>query len=140
LAPHDLQGLQMSAANSFLIDNALSPMLADSLRRAGFDAVHVQERSLATADDETIFDLAAKESRVLVSMDTDFGTILANRQASKPSVIPFHRRAGRRPATQFELLTKNLPQIGDALIDGSVVVFEQSRIRIRRLPIGSDHS
>lgn len=61
----------------FLVDNALSPLVSAELGRAGHDAVHVRERALAAADDDVIFDLAVTEARVVVSADTDFGTILA---------------------------------------------------------------
>jgi predicted nuclease of predicted toxin-antitoxin system len=47
----------------FLIDNALSPVLAYALTEAGHDAVHVRDRGLRDADDEPILDLAASEGR-----------------------------------------------------------------------------
>ena len=36
----------------FLIDNALSPLVADALSVAGFDAVHVREIGLHAEEDE----------------------------------------------------------------------------------------
>jgi len=48
----------------FLVDNALSPYVAEELRKAGYNAVHVRERGMAAASEE-IFELAVREGRSL---------------------------------------------------------------------------
>lgn len=122
----------------FLVNNALSPTLAAGLVRAGHDAVHVRALGLQQACDSDLFDLAAREGRVIVSADTDFGTLLALRRKTRPSVILFRGRAPRRPERQVALLLDNLQLIHAELETGAIVTIYENRLRIRRLPVGAE--
>lgn len=120
----------------FLIDNALSPLVANGLRNAGHDAVHVREYGLATATDDVILERAVQEKRIIISADSDFAMLLALRKAGTPSFILFRASATRVPERQVTLLLKNLPLWEAALIAGSIISVEGERVRVRALPIG----
>jgi predicted nuclease of predicted toxin-antitoxin system len=120
----------------FLIDNAISQVVAEGLRNFGFDAVHVGEIGIQHAEDEMIFQRAFDDERTIISGDTDFGTLLSAWQKEKPSVIVFRKRSDRDPIKQLELLKANLNEpIIQALNEGSIVIIELTRIRMRKLPI-----
>jgi len=122
----------------FLVDSAVSPLLAVELRRVGHDAVHTIDYGLVSAADEIVLQRATMEGRVVVTSDTDFGELLAQSGASHPSVILFRRSSGK-PSTEFALLgvALNNPDVREALTHGGIVVVDPRRVRIRKLPIGS---
>jgi predicted nuclease of predicted toxin-antitoxin system len=119
----------------FLVDMMLSTRVVEELRNAGHDAVHVREYGLQRALDEEILARAALEQRTLLSADMDFGFLLASRRYLWPSVVLLRRLASHRAEFVVALLLANLPQLTEPLEQGSLVVLEENRIRVRRLPI-----
>jgi len=120
-----------------LVDNALSPTLASVLSEAGHDALHVRDVGLAHAEDAAIFRLAASKDRIVISADTDFGTLLALRNERSPSVILWRRQTPRRAVEQARILVEVLAAVESELREGAIAVVEMARVRVRRLPIGA---
>lgn len=119
----------------FLVDASLSPVVAQALTEGGHDALHVGDILPLDATDRTILTAAAGEQRVIVAADTDFGELLARHGLAAPSVVLFHRQTQRRPLEQAALLLSNLDAIEDDLQHGAIVVLEDRRLRVRRLPV-----
>jgi len=117
----------------FLIDNALSPRIAKGLNEAGHDAIHVRDIGLASATDDEIISHAKMDKRVIVSADTDFGTLLTLKNAAVPSFILF-RRSDKRPLALINLLVDVIDSIQEDLSKGAIVVIEDQKLRIRKLP------
>ncbi|MCJ7437144.1 MAG: DUF5615 family PIN-like protein [Acidimicrobiia bacterium] len=119
----------------FLVDANLSPLVAAALNAAGHDAVHVFERDLGEATDQTVLEAARVDDRVIISTDTDFGALLARHRHDKPSFILLRHVNGLSPDQHARLLLANLDAIAEELNAGAVITFSRSRIRVRRLPI-----
>jgi predicted nuclease of predicted toxin-antitoxin system len=119
----------------FLIDENLSTRLVERLASDGHDVVHVRDVGLKAADDQVVLEHARDEDRVLVSADTDFGALLAASRASRPSVILLRLSTGRRVEQVAALIARTVDDLHEDLDEGSVIVLEQDRIRVRRLPL-----
>ena len=120
---------------NYVVDANLSPRLAELLRDAGHDAVHVRDIGLRTASDNEIIDYAISTDRIVISHDTDFGTLLAYRELSKPSFILIRSSDPVDVDDQARLIVANLDAMSDDLETGAIAVFARGRLRIRRLPL-----
>ncbi|MBI3933031.1 MAG: DUF5615 family PIN-like protein [Acidobacteria bacterium] len=120
----------------FLADMGVSMAVVDWLRSQGHDALHLREQGLQRAADVDIFAKAIAEQRAVLTFDLDFGEIAALSQGRKASVVLF-RLQNTRTAHVIERLSALLADCLSALERGAVVIVEESRHRVRPLPIGS---
>ncbi len=117
------------------LDQNLSAHLAGLLDGSVFDVIDTRSIGMQRASDEEIADFAASENRIVVSADTDFGAILAARQARKPSFVLLRRSQGLSPDIVASVLVSNLPAFEADLEAGAIVVISDEVVRVRPLPI-----
>lgn len=118
-----------------LIDESLQHDLAGVLSGQGHDAVHVADVNLQGSPDVDVLAKARADDRVVVTADTDFGTLLALSGASGPSVVLL-RRSGRRVHERAQIVLTVLDLVAGQLAAGAVVTVDNERVRIRPLPVG----
>jgi predicted nuclease of predicted toxin-antitoxin system len=117
----------------FLLDENLSPQIC--LLLEGHDCVHTNDLGLSTKSDSIVLDKSTEEKRILVTADTDFGEILAKNKNKQPSVLLLRKQTGRSAKEIAALITANLEQITEDLTQGALVVLDDEKVRIRKLPI-----
>ena len=117
-----------------LLDQGLAPRAATLLRADGWDAIHVIETGLDSAQDADILDFALRENRVCVTLDHDFHVHLALAKSVAPSVV-FVRAEGLGAQDQFELIKMVWLRCAGALESGAAVSVDRSKIRIKKLPL-----
>jgi predicted nuclease of predicted toxin-antitoxin system len=106
----------------FLVDAQLPPSLAEALRQAGCEAVHVIDLGLLAATDQQIWDEAISRSAVLVTKDRDFPLRRAARNDG-PAIL-WIRVGNIGNRRLIELALNALPVIIDAIErDESVIEF-----------------
>jgi predicted nuclease of predicted toxin-antitoxin system len=119
----------------FLLDMNLPPAMTGWLRSEGHDVVHVRDIGLADLPDRDVFARAAADERIVVTFDLDFAEIVALRGAAGPGVALLRLRLARQNRLR-ERLRVAIAEAAEALQAGAIVVVEDTRIRIRRMPPG----
>jgi len=117
-----------------LADMPISPQTVDFLKSLGHEATRLAELNMADAADEDILEYARKHQMVILTMDLDFGGLLALRGWDKPSVITF-RLENPEPARINRILEAQLSEIEEDLMSGALITVEDFRVRVRALPI-----
>ena len=95
----------------FLVDNASSLFVRTSFERAATIPCTSVTTTWKSADDERISARADEEGRVIVSADTDCGTLLASQGARFPSLVLFRGEVSRHPESLVNSFISHLPQI-----------------------------
>ncbi|HZV47304.1 MAG TPA: DUF5615 family PIN-like protein [Thermodesulfovibrionales bacterium] len=117
----------------FLADMGVAIRIVQWLRDKGHDAVHLREEDLHRLPNGLIFEKARAENRTLLTFDLDFGEIVALSGGEKVPVILFRLHNTRTPHV-IERLEKVLRDSSQTLEEGAIIVVEETRHRIRRLP------
>ncbi len=118
----------------FLADMGVSRRVTEWLRSSGHDVLHLSDEGLQRLPDAEVFLRAARETRVLLTFDLDFGEVLALLAHQRGSVILF-RLHDTRSANVIMRLRDVLGDAAEPLEQGAIVVVEETRHRIRRLPL-----
>jgi len=117
-----------------LIDMNLSPNWVPLLQNAHWAATHWSTVGDPKAADRTIMDWAEANGYTVFTHDLDFGTILALTQRSGPSVVQV-RGQDVLPDHMGGLVIAALRQHEEDLTRGALVVVEESKNRVRILPL-----
>ena len=118
-----------------LFDANLSPVVARALNDGPHDAIHVHDIGMLSATDEEITEFAANDDRVIVTFDTDFGTLLAKSGNLQPSVILLRHHNQAAPDEQVALVQLVLAAAGADLVRGAIATLSRGHLRIRQLPV-----
>lgn len=119
---------------NFVADAGISPRTVEFLREQGHDVVHVRDIGMQRAKDSEILELARSQDRIVLTFDLDFGDLLALGLSDKPSTIIFRLDDETAESVNTNLLTV-LAQTESDLRDGALILVQEFRYRVRRLPI-----
>jgi predicted nuclease of predicted toxin-antitoxin system len=119
---------------NFLADMGISRRTVLWLRQRGHNAVHLRELGLKKLPDYEILVRALGEGRIVLTMDLDFGYLLAISHAQLPSVIIF-RLNNEHPDNVNRRLEQVLRESSEALMQGAIITVTESAHRVRFLPI-----
>lgn len=114
----------------FLVDRCAGRRLADWLRDRGHDVV--KARSLGPdPGDRALLEIAAKQERVLVTIDTDFGELIYVDRIAHSGMV---RLPDVSAGTRIKLMEKILVGYESQLRSDAIITVRGDRVRISRPP------
>ena len=119
---------------SILVDMNLAPDWIPALVAAGHNAVHWSAVGDIHALDSELMDWARTNDHIILTHDLDFGTLLAQTRASRPSVVTIRAQDPTATAIGNQVLAA-IQQHATELTAGALVMVDMNRSRVRVLPI-----
>ena len=114
----------------FLIDRCAGRLLADWLRKQGHDVVESRELG-PDPGDRALLNWAAQETRILVTIDTDFGELIYLENLSHAGLV----RLPDVPARERQLIMQDLLTRYEMELQGAAIITVRGgRIRISKGP------
>jgi predicted nuclease of predicted toxin-antitoxin system len=120
-----------------LVDMNLSPEWLGVLAQAGWQASHWSGVGSPTAPDTDLRAWTRQHGCVLLTQDLDFAELLFHTQAGTPSVVLLRLR-NELDSEQQARVCVLLRAATAALETGALLVIDERRARLRRLPIQTD--
>ena len=117
-----------------LIDMNLSPQWVEEFQRHGWKSLHWSAVGDPRAADTEIMSWARENDYVVFTHDLDFGALLALTHAEGPSVIQV-RTQDVMPHNLGNRLINVLEQNESVLTKGALIVIDESKSRVRILPL-----
>jgi predicted nuclease of predicted toxin-antitoxin system len=117
-----------------IVDMNRSPLWIQTLRSAGFEALHWSSIGKATDADIVIMDYARNHDCIVFTHDMDFGMLLALTNATAPSVLQI-RTADVMPDAISPLILHALTAYANELEQGALLVIDAAKMRVRLLPL-----
>jgi predicted nuclease of predicted toxin-antitoxin system len=118
----------------FLADMGVADATVAALRDLGHDVVRAREVGYQTLPDAEILAHARSQTRIVLTFDLDFGDLLAAAGELLPSVVLLRTHDQRAESVTPRVLDV-AARFARELETGALIVVEDARVRLRRLPL-----
>ena len=117
-----------------LLDQGLPRSIVLELHKLNIDSVHVGDIGMAASTDADIINKAQDDGRIVITLDSDFHTILAANESLEPSVIRI-RIEGLKAKGLSKIIYNVLLSASEEIKEGAAISVNDKGIRIHKLPL-----
>ena len=117
-----------------LLDQGLPRSIVAELQKINIDSIHVGDIGMAASTDSEILKKALDESLTVITLDSDFHTILASLGNNKPSVVRL-RIEGLKAKELAGIIKNVIESVKDEILNGAAISVNKKGIRVRSLPL-----